>query len=604
MKKKLKTLFNAYKKLIAEIYKEAPIMVILTFIVSIIFGLIAPLSIFVNSHILNDGIAIAEGNMTFKQYIPYLVLFVIVAILPTIIETFVYGFVEPRSMLILRTSLRGRMLQKIKKMKYGHFEDENSMEIIDKAYNRAENSARMMFPMYVFMVLSCTVASIGSLWYIFSVKWWLILTVLIPFILQTYLVTKSNYNIYDELETYWKKERQYGILGGFLKSREYIKENKIFQASDYLIDTYKSRLNARNREYEKYYFKHLKHNFTKYNITKVAPVFNAIILLLLFVNGEMDIGLFISLSILMFEGIYDRLEYSVSPILWSGYHINFFNYYEKYFNLSEDEQGSIEDIPTSINIEFKDVWFKYPNTDRYILKGLSFEVGAGQKVSIVGKNGEGKTTTIKLLLGLFTPDKGEILINGRSLFDYSPKARSKMFGMVFQDFVRYSISAKENVAIGDIDFIDDKDKIEYALKQAKADKFIDRLPEKENTLLGRDFEGGTDLSGGQWQRIAIARAFMGDKPILILDEPTSQLDPIAESNLYSEFAQMAKNKTSIFITHRLASTMITDKIFVISDGKVTESGTHEELIKSGGLYAKMFKSQKYWYRRNEVIVGA
>lgn len=598
MKKKFKGLLKAYGQLLNEIYKKAPIMVILTFIMSIVIGLMTPLFIFVNTHIFNDGIAIAQGKMTFKEYTPYLVLFVVVTILPSVIElVFIYGYVQPRSMLILRTSLKGRMLQKIKKMKYEHFENESSMEIIDKAYNRAENSARHMFPMYIYVALFSIVASIGSLWYLFSVRWWLVLTVLVPFILEAYFSTKNNYSVYDELEVYWNKERQYGILGGFLKSREYLRENKMFQASDYLIDTYKSRLNSRNKEYEKFYFRHLKQHFIKYNITKIAPIANVIILLLLFVKGQMTVGMFISLSLLMFGDIYNKLGGCVWPIYGSGHHINFFNYYNKYFDLSEDEQGKKEDIPESFDIEFKDVWFKYPGTDRNILKGLSFKVEKGQKISIVGKNGEGKSTMIKLLLGLFTPDKGDILINGKTLFDYSPQARSKMFGTVFQDFVHYSISAKENVAIGDIDYLNHKDKLEYALNQAKANEFISELPNKENTLLGRDFDGGMDLSGGQWQRIAIARAFMGDKPILILDEPTSQLDPIAESNLYSEFSEMTQNKTSIFITHRLASTMITDKIFVIANGKVIEKGTHKELVASEGLYAQMFDAQKQWYQK-------
>src|SRR5699024_5964081 len=163
-------------------------------------------------------------------------------------------------------------------------------------------------------------ASIGALWYLFSVRWWLVLTVLAPFLLEMYFTTKNNYNIYDEFETYWNRERQYGILGGFLRSREYIKENKIFQASDYLIDKYKSRLNSRNREYEKYYFKHLRHHFTENNITKIASLVNPIILLILFVNGQMDIGLFVSLSILVFGDIYNQFNYAVVPIIWSGYH--------------------------------------------------------------------------------------------------------------------------------------------------------------------------------------------------------------------------------------------------------------------------------------------
>jgi ATP-binding cassette subfamily B protein len=225
---------------------------------------------------------------------------------------------------------------------------------------------------------------------------------------------------------------------------------------------------------------------------------------------------------------------------------------------------------------------------------LSFVVREGEKISVVGENGEGKSTVVKLLLGLFLPDSGEILINGKSLFAYSDKARSCIFGTVFQDFVRYSISAKENVELGNIDAAS-AETFSEAIKKAQADEFIVGLSNGADTLLGRDFDGGVDLSGGQWQRIAIARAFMGDKPVLILDEPTSQLDPIAESKLYGEFAEMAAGKTAIFITHRLASTMITDRIFVISDGKITENGTHTELMQQGGLYADMFEAQKQWY---------
>jgi ATP-binding cassette subfamily B protein len=600
MKSKLQRLFKAYGELLGEIFKQAPVMVIMTFLASILNGLVIPLSIYTNSHIFNDGLLVAQQTITFNEYFPYIILFVVIAILPPLInDVFIYGYVERRSQLILRTAFRGRMLQKIKKMKYEHFENESSMEIIDKAYNRADNSARHMFPMYVAWTLSSIVASAGTLWYLLSIRWWLVLTVLIPFILETYFASKNNFNIYDELEAYWNKERRYGILGGFLRSREYLKENKLFGASDYLINTYKKRLNERNKEYEGFYYKHLKRHFTHYNITKIAPIANVLLLLMLFMRGQMNVGLFISLSLTVFGSIYNSLNGSTIFFRASGYHLNFFDYYNKYFDLSEDRQGDCMDVPDRFDIEFRDVWFRYPQTDRDILKGLSFKVNHGEKVSIVGENGEGKSTMIKLLLGLFTPDRGDILINGKSLFDYSPKARSAMFGTVFQDFIRYSISVKENIAVGDIDLLKDEKELNEAIKKAKAD-FISDLPEKENTLLGRDFDGGTDLSGGQWQRIAIARAFMGDKPVLILDEPTSQLDPVAESNLYSEFSKMADGKTSIFITHRLASTMITDKIYVIANGIVSECGTHAELMETGGLYCTMFEAQKKWYQKSEV----
>jgi len=308
--------------------------------------------------------------------------------------------------------------------------------------------------------------------------------------------------------------------------------------------------------------------------------------------------LLISLTLLIFTSLSRNLNGCIHIFLWSGFHINSFDFYDKYFNLSEDKYGYIKDIPGNFDIEFDNVYFKYPGTEKEILKGLSFKVKNSEKLSIVGQNGEGKSTMVKLLLGLFSPDSGEIRIGGEPISAYSQCARQKMFGAVFQDFVRYSVTLAENVGVGSVDKIGDAAAIGLAMVKGKADTFVGGLPNGIETLLGRDFEGGVDLSGGQWQRVAIARAFMGDKPILILDEPTSQLDPMAESEIYSDFATVSEGKTSIFITHRLGSTLITDRILVISDGKVIENGTHESLVKSGGLYSEMFHAQKQWYKKN------
>jgi ATP-binding cassette subfamily B protein len=282
---------------------------------------------------------------------------------------------------------------------------------------------------------------------------------------------------------------------------------------------------------------------------------------------------------------------------WGSYHLLYYDFYDKFFKLSDESEGTETELPTSFDVEFKDVWFKYPDTEKDILKGLSFKINHGEKASIVGENGEGKTTIIKLLLGLFSPDKGGILVGGKSLNEYPLSVRTKIFGPVFQDFSRYSITIKENIGIGDIDDVNNDDKIKQAAQKGKADEFIHKYENGYNTLLGRDFEGGVDISGGQWQRIAISRAFMGRKPILLLDEPTSQLDPVAEADLYNEFSDMVENKTAIFITHRLGSTMITDRIFVIHDGKIKEVGTHDKLMKTEGIYSAMFNAQKQWYNK-------
>ena len=594
----MKRILSAYEDLLGIIYAEAPIMVVLTFVLSIISGLLTPIGIYVNQNVFDRGLAVANGELLFSDYSVFLVLFVVIAILPTIINGVLWNYVQPHSLLILRTAYRERMLKKLKTMRYEHFESETSSEIIDKAYNRAENSARHLWPAYVNYTLVSLVASVGSLAIIFNIRWWLLLTILIPFIIETYISHKTNYNIYTELETYWKKERKYSTLGWYLRSREFMKELKAFGNADYLINTYKDRLNERNRDYEWYYFKNLRKILLGGNLSKIASIGNVIILLFLFLNGQMSIGLFIAVTGLMFSGIYSSLGGCAFIFKWAPFHINSYDFYDKFFKLSDESEGAETRLPESFDIEFKNVWFRYPGTEKDILKGLTFKINNGEKASIVGENGEGKSTMIKLLLGLFAPDKGEILVGGKKLDEYPLSVRTKIFGPVFQDFPRYSITLKENIGIGDIDEIKNDDKVKEAAAKGKADGFAEGFEKGYDTLLGRDFEGGVDISGGQWQRIAIARAFMGGKPILLLDEPTSQLDPMAEANLYNEFAGMVENKTAIFITHRLGSTMITDRILVINGGIIEEAGTHDELMQTDGIYSRMFNAQKQWYQKN------
>lgn len=595
----MKRILTAYKDLIGIIFAKAPIMVILTLLFAIVAGFLPPIGLFINQRIFDGGLAVAGGEMAFGDYLVYLILFVIISILPRLLDGYMWNYVEDTSLLILRTVYKSRMLQKLKTMKYEHYENEKSMEIIDKAYNRAENAVRHLWPMYVWLWVTSTIAVAGVLFFIANIRWWLLITVLLPFIIETYIAAKTNYNIYSELETYWKKERKYSILGSYLRSRDFMKELKAFGNADYMIDTYEKRLNERNRDYERYFFKNLRKVLFGGNLAKIATIGNVLILLVLFLNGQITVGLFVAMSAILFgigaEGIYSLLEGCVYIFKWGPYHINTYDFYDKFFKLSDEPEGVAHELPTSFDIEFKDVWFKYPGTDKEVLKGLTFTIKNGEKASIVGENGEGKSTMIKLLLGLFTPDKGEICVGGKNLDDYPLSVRTKIFGPVFQDFPRYSITIKENIGLGNIEEIDNEEKIIEAAKKGKADEFSNDFEDKYDTLLGRDFDGGVDISGGQWQRIALSRAFMGDKPILLLDEPTSQLDPMAEAELYNEFAVMAVDKTALFITHRLGSTMITERIFVISDGKIKEAGSHNALMEANGIYAEMFNAQKQWY---------
>lgn len=601
--KEARKVLDTYKKLLSIIARRAPVMVAMTFVLAIVSGALIFASTLVNQRIVDDGLRVASGAMAFGDYFPWLALLVATMVLPPVIGLFIFSYITSRSQMILNTDYKGEMLQKLGRVKYEHFENSQSVEIIDKATSRAMNSARHLYPMYLFNALSGAVASIGLLWQLGQAKWWLVLTTLIPFALQRWYDARHSYNIYDELEHYWNKERRYSILAGFLKSRDYLYEGKLNASSDFLIETYRNRLHARNKEYEKYYFKHLKrHMLRAGSIMNLASLGNALLLLYLYSQGEISVGALVALTMMVFSSLPTHLNDMTSIITWAGYHIQFTDYYDKFFALSEDgAPGKAVPAPETFDIEFRDVWFRYPGGEDnpYILKGLSFHLTEGEKISIVGANGEGKSTMIKLLLGLFEPERGQILLGGRPIEQYTREQRNRVFAPVFQDFMRYSISLRENIAVGDIELLHDESAILAAAEKGQAKKIADGLKDGMDTLLGRDFEGGVDLSGGQWQRIALSRAFMGDKPVLLLDEPTSQLDPMAESRLYSEFHALAEGKTAIFITHRLASTMITDRILVLAGGRVSEEGNHEQLMQRGGLYRAMFDAQRKWYDHAE-----
>ncbi len=602
-KNNFKRIIRAYRDLLRILSAEAPAMVISVFVIAVALGGMQFLGVTVNRHIFDDGIALAEGRIAGRDYLPYVILFVVVSIVPGLLrKVYIFGFVESRALLILRTAFKSRMMEKLSRMKYEHLENDVSMEIIDKAYRRAENSARHLFPMYV-MNLQGLIYGLCILAYVASIKWWLVLSIAIPTVAEIRYGAMHNFNIYDELEAYWARERSYITLGGYLRSRGFFNEIKLFGASDYLINIYRQRLNARNREYERFYFRHLKTNFAGDNITKAAKLVNTLLVLYLFLSKEITVGAFVALSSTILTNVFESFLWFAAVFRYSHMHINFFDYYNKYLNLSEDSDPDWDQQPKTFDIEFRGVWFRYPGTERDILKGISFHVQDGEKLSLVGENGQGKSTIVKLLLGLFEPDRGEILLGGHPLASYSRKTRTRTFGPVFQDFVKYSISLRENIGIGYLENMEDETALAAAAHKGKVDEFAAGLDKGYETILGRDFEGGVDVSGGQWQRIAIARAFMGDKPILLLDEPTSQLDPIAESELYREFAEIAGGKTAIFITHRLASTVITDRILVIQDGIVTQGGTHQELMTQGGLYADMFNAQKQWYVKGSAEEG-
>lgn len=252
--------------------------------------------------------------------------------------------------------------------------------------------------------------------------------------------------------------------------------------------------------------------------------------------------------------------------------------------------------PIRHGVEFKNVSFAYPGTTRLVLKDFNFHLRPGERVALIGENGQGKTTIVKLITRLYDPTEGQILIDGVDLRDYDMEDLCHEIGVIFQDFMRYEMTARDNIAVGRIEERDRLDKIQAAAQMSLADEVIARLSGGFDQQLGRRFEGGVDLSGGEWQRMALARAYLRDAQLLILDEPTAALDARSEQEVFQRFAELTKGKMALLISHRFSTVKMTDRIVVLSHGVLTEEGTHEELIRHGGLYAEMFEMQAASYR--------
>jgi len=246
--------------------------------------------------------------------------------------------------------------------------------------------------------------------------------------------------------------------------------------------------------------------------------------------------------------------------------------------------------------EFRNVSFAYPGTERRVLKNFNFTLSPGERIALIGENGQGKTTVVKLITRLYDPTEGQILLDGVDLREYSLEDLHRNIGVIFQDFMRFEMTARENIAVGRIDWPNRQTDIELAAHKSLADTVVKKLSNGYDQMLGRRFEGGVELSGGEWQKMALARAYLRDAQMLILDEPTAALDARSELEVFERFAELTEGKMALLISHRFSTVRMADRIVVLSGGRLIEEGNHQQLMALGGLYAEMFEMQAASYR--------
>lgn len=478
---------------------------------------------------------------------------------------------------------------------YKHIENAESWELISRVSRDPVKSIMDGADAFIqFLQIMVSVSSVFLL--IVTQVWWAALIILafsVPMFWLSMRAGKKNYQAEREAE---KFNRRTDYLGEVLTGRDNVDERTLFDYSD-----------AVNRQWQEQYEAgrkmQVKVTAKMFLITKGSSMVLALISLLValtligpVVHGQMTAGMFMGIISAVF-GMIQKLGFQMSRSLENISRAGeFMRDLTAFVTLSDAKDALTEPdaIPTAVErLEFCKVRFRYPNGDNYILDGLSFTLEAGRHYAFVGKNGAGKTTITKLLTGLYTEYEGEILVNGRELRTYPASTVKAMFSVVYQDFAKYYIGMKDNISLGNVHA---KGNEGEAARLAGLYETVGRLKDGIRTPLGKILPGGQDLSGGQWQRVAIARSLISQAPVRILDEPTSALDPISESRLYSEFEKLMDGKTTVFISHRLGSTKLADEILVIDGGRIAERGTHETLMARKGQYADMFETQREWYQ--------
>src|SRR5579864_8260663 len=450
-----------------------------------------------------------------------------------------------------------------------------------------------------FMLIRQVLTFVSLLALLVNLEWFIAAAALLSPIPAFISSARYGWQGYQMMRWQSPLRRMMGYLTNLLTTDVYNKEVKLFTLGDFFIDRFSSLFRRYYTEMRSLVIRRYVAGALWTMLSVVTSGFTFLYVAYRTLEGTISVG-----SLTMFVQAANGVSQAFSTVLGalqSMYEHQL--YLQTLFELMDfkplvhaPEHPRPFRRPIQEGIEFRNVTYTYEGKDEPALDNVSFTIDKGETVAIVGHNGAGKTTLVKLLARLYDPQQGQVLIDGRDIREYDPDELRNEFGVLFQDYVSYQFSARENIGIGRLDQLDDTAAIAQAAFKSGASRVIESLPQGYETVLGKWFDGGVNLSGGEWQKVALGRAFMREAQILILDEPSAALDARAEYELFSRLQELAHGRTAIFISHRFSTVRRADRILVFEEGRMIESGTHEELVALGGRYAELFNLQAASYR--------
>lgn len=543
-------------------------------------------------HFLTQGIGVLS-------YVGWIVVLLILELLFFLGAQYSYQIYWPRVTRV-RLKFLQVLFEKIMSMKYTGLEDPEVQEKIQKARQSISNNTvgvekilTELFNVSNVVISIVSVSIVISSMNVFFLLF-LALFVCIGFAVNLHIGKKNHQSFVNMSQA----NRKLDYLNRKIRDTGVQKDIRLYDMEEWLESNYDKAV----EEKIKHSFQIGKNNFCHRSIEDICTLIRdaaaySYIIYMVF-SGKIGIGefTFYFMVIKNFSSWLASVMNSIATINQQKYYIDDYRFFVEENERIDESRFLIADIKTPVTIEFDHVSFSYPGSTQKILDDVSFCMEAGKKVALVGVNGAGKTTIVKLLCGLYEPTDGSIKVNGIDIREFSDEEYYKIVSAVFQEADTYAFTVQENIALGIEEEINAKRVCECAEILGLGDK-IDSLPKKYENSLSKMFDNeGIELSGGEKQKLALCRLLYKNAPVLVLDEPTAALDPIAESNIYTDFAKLTENKTTLFISHRLASTRFCDTIIFLKNGKIIEMGTHNELLDNNGDYAEMFELQARYYR--------
>ena len=591
--------FQMIPKALGLVWQATPRFATTNAILTVVQGVLPAITLYFSKAIV-DGVITAlrvQTRVETQHVLTLVALWFGVQLLASLLQT-VSQLVTSLQSDLLSNHISVRLMEKANALDLSYFENAQFYDKLENARREAGYRPSQMVQQ-LFGLLRSTVTLISVIGVLASLSWWLVLLVVAVSIPSFIYQAKYSGQFFSLLTGRAPEQRKLNYLGYLLTTDSPVKELRIFGLHGTLLERYRQIFAKFYKENRDLTIRRTASQFALGALGTVVSGLTYIYVVLEVIAGRITVG-----GLTLYYQAFQQSQSQVSNIL-SGigstyenslFLSNLFAFlaYAPELPVRADPLPVPQPIREGIVLDH--VSFKYPGTDKWVLEDISFAIRPGETIALVGANGAGKTTLVKLLTRLYDPTEGHITIDGIDLREFDPAALRSRVGVIFQDYVKYQLTAGENIGFGRIEAIEDTGRIERSAVEAGADAVIASLPQGYDTPLGRWFQDGQELSIGQWQKVALARAFMRDADLLILDEPTSSLDVRSEYEVFRAFDELTEGKMAVLISHRFSTVRMAGRIVVIEDGRVIEDGSHDELILKGGRYHELFDMQAASYR--------